>query len=219
MVTREYFGEAAVIAVVAHLIRQSAPVLVEPLPCDVFTVTVHKEHEGLLPAENMGRDALSLNADGTELVCRYCGRRYGEDYDGLQEGDPCPSDDCPSHDHALPEANGLLHQRLRGVEELLKQIAAQDPITFGDNTPIPYKQLAHLINSYQDTARKLLEDRQGSPRVLVTVSGGVADYVADPGVDVEVFDFDNWMADPERTDKAPAHFADLAAPINVPVED
>jgi hypothetical protein len=55
-------------------------------------------------------------------------------------------------------------------------------------------------------------------RVLVTVSGGIADYVADAGVDVEVFDHDNYKDDPEGTGGVPAHFADLAEPIDVAVE-
>jgi hypothetical protein len=56
------------------------------------------------------------------------------------------------------------------------------------------------------------------PRVLVTVNGGIADYVADAGVDVEVFDHDNYKDDPEGTGGVPAHFADLAEPIDVAVE-
>lgn len=55
------------------------------------------------------------------------------------------------------------------------------------------------------------------PRVLVTVSGGVADYVADEGVDVEVFDHDNFKADPVGTAPVPVHFRDLAEPVGVPV--
>lgn len=54
-------------------------------------------------------------------------------------------------------------------------------------------------------------------RVLITVSGGVADYVADEGVDVEIFDHDNYEAgDADLT--VSAHFADLAEPIGVPYE-
>jgi len=54
------------------------------------------------------------------------------------------------------------------------------------------------------------------PRVLVSVSGGVADYVADGGVEVKIFDHDDFESDPQNTEKAPAHFADLATPISVP---
>lgn len=56
------------------------------------------------------------------------------------------------------------------------------------------------------------------PRVLITVSGGVADYVADEGIDVEMFDHDNFKADPVGTALVPAHFRDLAEPVGVPVE-
>lgn len=55
------------------------------------------------------------------------------------------------------------------------------------------------------------------PRVLVVVSGGIADPVYDSGVDVEVFDWDNYKDDPEGTGGVPRHFADLAEPIDVPV--
>jgi hypothetical protein len=55
------------------------------------------------------------------------------------------------------------------------------------------------------------------PRVLVVVSGGIADSVSDAGVDVEVFDWDNYKDDPEGTGGVPEHFADLAESIGVPV--
>lgn len=56
------------------------------------------------------------------------------------------------------------------------------------------------------------------PRVLVVVSGGIADPVSDNGVEVEVFDWDNYKDDPEGTGGVPAHFSDLAALVKVPVE-
>lgn len=58
----------------------------------------------------------------------------------------------------------------------------------------------------------------GAPRVLVVVSGGIADYVSDEGLDVEIFDRDNHEDDPDGTSPVPAHFRDLAVPIDVPVE-
>lgn len=57
------------------------------------------------------------------------------------------------------------------------------------------------------------------PRVLITVSGGVAEYVCDEGVDVETFDWDNYKVDPEETGPVPAHFKDLADPLEIPVEE
>jgi hypothetical protein len=60
-----------------------------------------------------------------------------------------------------------------------------------------------------------------TPRVLIIVSGGVADPTHDDGVDVEVFDWDNYNdLDEDDPDKqgVPAYFADLANPCNVPVE-
>ncbi len=57
------------------------------------------------------------------------------------------------------------------------------------------------------------------PRVLVVVSGGVADPIYDAGVDVEVFDWDNYHDEEPAAQKGvPPHFADLAEPIDVPVE-
>lgn len=78
------------------------------------------------------------------------------------------------------------------------------------------RQRQLLLDSFNELQRLYrLVDNKVVPRVLVTVSGGVADYVADPGVDVEVFDHDNYHADPKNTASVPAHFRDLAAP-NVP---
>lgn len=57
------------------------------------------------------------------------------------------------------------------------------------------------------------------PRVLVVVSGGIADPIHDEGVDVEVFDWDNYNDEEDDAKTGvPAHFADLAESINVPVE-
>jgi len=54
-------------------------------------------------------------------------------------------------------------------------------------------------------------------RVLVTVGGGLADYVSDGDVEIEIFDRDNFDDDPSYTRCPPKHFADLAEPIGVPV--
>jgi len=51
------------------------------------------------------------------------------------------------------------------------------------------------------------------PRVLVTVSGGVADTVEDGGVEVAIFDHDNYKEDPECTAKVPALFAGMATDV------
>lgn len=55
------------------------------------------------------------------------------------------------------------------------------------------------------------------PRVLIVVSGGVADFESDAGIDVEIFDRDNYEDNPEDCDGVPFHFADLAEPIGVAV--
>lgn len=80
------------------------------------------------------------------------------------------------------------------------------------------QQEAWLTSVTQDGVRPQLPQPEPIPRVLVVVSGGVADYVSDAGVDVEVFDRDNFEDDEVGTSKAPLHFADLAKPIDVPSE-
>ncbi len=58
-------------------------------------------------------------------------------------------------------------------------------------------------------------------RCLVIVSGGIADYVHDEGVEVELFDWDNYRAETAegRAEMhVPAHFVDLAQPAGVPVQ-
>jgi hypothetical protein len=57
------------------------------------------------------------------------------------------------------------------------------------------------------------------PRVLITLSGGLADWVADETADVVKFDFDaeedeEW----DYCEPVPVHFEDLARRVNVPVE-
>ena len=56
------------------------------------------------------------------------------------------------------------------------------------------------------------------PRVLVVVNGGIADYLSDQGVDVAVFDWDNYKDDPEGTGGVPSRFAELARSCGVPVD-
>lgn len=44
----------------------------------------------------------------------------------------------------------------RKVHKLLRDIATQNPITYSDDAPLPYKQLAALVNDYQTQAREIL---------------------------------------------------------------
>lgn len=55
-------------------------------------------------------------------------------------------------------------------------------------------------------------------KVLIIVSGGVADYVVDGDVSVEVFDWDNYKSDPEATGRVSEEFADLARGAGLPCE-
>ena len=59
---------------------------------------------------------------------------------------------------------------------------------------------------------------QQKPRVLVYVNGGSADYAADKGVDVFVFDRDDYNDDPKNYGGAPVGWEDLARQFRVPVE-
>lgn len=56
------------------------------------------------------------------------------------------------------------------------------------------------------------------PRVLVVVSGGVAEYVSTGDVQVHVFDWDNYKIESEKDGNVPEYFADLAKPLGIPVQ-
>lgn len=57
---------------------------------------------------------------------------------------------------------------------------------------------------------------KAKPRVLVVVSGGVADFIADEGVDVVIFDWDDYESNAEITPIPPQRFEDLAAQCGIP---
>lgn len=60
---------------------------------------------------------------------------------------------------------------------------------------------------------------QQKPRVLVYVRDGKADYACDEGVDVLIFDQDDYDQDPSGTEKPPESWSELAQFFNVPVEN
>ena len=53
-----------------------------------------------------------------------------------------------------------------------------------------------------------------TPRILITVSGGVADYVADPGVDVAIVDYDAASTDDEYRVVLAPHWRSLVEPTD-----
>jgi len=55
-----------------------------------------------------------------------------------------------------------------------------------------------------------------SKRILIVVNGGVADWVADDGIEVGLFDFDNYEAGDKI--EIPSEFADLANIMGIPDE-
>ena len=108
---------------------------------------------------------------------------------------------------ATPEQVAKLIQRLIdvGLEDASETAMSGE----GDTTA------AELATSLHISAPVV----QTQPRVLVIVSGGIADPVYDNGIDVEVFDWDNYNDEKDENKQGvPAHFADLAKPCNVPVE-
>lgn len=68
-----------------------------------------------------------------------------------------------------------------------------------------------------NTDATMLLQRAAKARVLATVDGGVASYICDPVVEVEIFDWDNYRIDPSGTPKPAMCFADLANTVGVPV--
>lgn len=60
------------------------------------------------------------------------------------------------------------------------------------------------------------------PRVLITVSGGIAEWYCDDGVLVEIFDWDNYNDEEDSCKILMAvseSFRDLAIPLDIPVHD
>ncbi len=54
----------------------------------------------------------------------------------------------------------LAHQAAPAMMDavlLAKRVAAQDPITFSNDAPIAYQQLAALVNGYQEAARLIMK--------------------------------------------------------------
>lgn len=120
------------------------------------------------------------------------------------------------------------------TRKLIVNIEADNDYTDADVEQI----LDRLINiGLQDADRSLMNDEGDTEaadkaisvnisapkiiqtRCLVVVSGGVADYICDDDVDVEVFDWDNYKDDPENTPLPPAHFTDLAQAVQIPMQE
>ena len=112
--------------------------------------------------------------------------------------------------------------------ELATVLAA---LRFWARTGISGTPLEHSIATEGDVLRPLnteevdvlcerlnTVDDHEAKRVLVSVSGGVADIACDPGVEVAVFDHDAFASDPEATAGVPSSFKGLAEVLGVPVE-
>ena len=99
-------------------------------------------------------------------------------------------------------ANDSREQLLRKIAAWLRQV---------EQGPCAAKTANGVLTSLRNAVRSPFQLPGLYPRVLITVSGGVADYVADNGIDIEIFDHDNYKVDPEPwpTGGVPPHFADL----------
>ena len=97
----------------------------------------------------------------------------------------------------------------------------------GHNDPRLYHEADVLMSTAADAIEMLQQEvarwknhhetEVRRARVLVSVKGGVADAVWDEGVDVEIFDWDNYEAgDKQGVSSA---FSDLAAHFGAPVEE
>ena len=72
----------------------------------------------------------------------------------------------------------------------------------------------HNMSSTKNTTELVSNSK---PRVLIVVAGGVADFIADDGVDVAIFDWDDYKSAPDITSKPSKHFENLAIQCDIPV--
>lgn len=77
---------------------------------------------------------------------------------------------------------------------------------------------ANLTTATDDiTEIKQIVKNSHTPKVLVTVSDGVADYICDDGADLHIFDFDDYDDEPESFKASvPFRFKRLAENMNIP---
>lgn len=109
-----------------------------------------------------------------------------------------------------PEEIAKIVQRLIDIG-LADAGATLEDSNNGENSDVDAAKLATDLNIGAPVVAQ-------TPRVLVVVSGGIADPISDDSVDVEVFDWDNYKDDPEGTGGVPSHFADLATSCGIPVD-
>lgn len=89
------------------------------------------------------------------------------------------------------------------IEDILTDGGSLQPLT-----SFEIDVLCEMLNLTEPSVR----------RVLVTVSGGVADFICDDSVEVEIFDWDNFKGDPEVKGGVHPRFADLALQVGCPVD-
>jgi ethanolamine utilization protein EutA (predicted chaperonin) len=93
------------------------------------------------------------------------------------------------------------------LNQVIKRMAERDEVSDGHNQ---FRPDALALLNVRGTLDTLMIQRTPLSRVLVTVSGGVADCLTEGPVAVEVFDFDDYEAVPEETGLPSAEFLELA---------
>ena len=75
--------------------------------------------------------------------------------------------------------------------------------------------ISHFLKDAMNMDVKSIEPFRN--RCLIVVRNGVAEYVCDQDVDVELFDFDSYESSPDETSPVSLRFSDLAEAIDVPL--
>lgn len=96
----------------------------------------------------------------------------------------------------------------------MKMILNLEVNEFVDPSKFP-EIISHLLKDSTYMEVKSIEPFRN--RCLIVVRNGVAEYVCDQDVDVEVFDFDIYESSPEETSLSDLRFADLAEAMDVPL--
>jgi hypothetical protein len=97
------------------------------------------------------------------------------------------------------------------LNNVIKNMAERDEVSDG---PGQFSADALALLKVRGTLDTLMISRQPLARVLVTVSGGVANCLTEGPVAVEVFDFDNYEDAPEETGLPSAEFLSLASQMD-----
>lgn len=155
-------------------------------------------------ATNMD-EVISLDSDGIDDLVDHLQFQFSPDEDG-------GTDVSEAKDAAKTLAS---HLKAAGVE--VKHAQALDVIALMGGCK-EWRAMLAKLNSAPTVAAPI----QNIPRVLIAVSGGIADYVTDGDVLVERFDWDNYNREDEDGQDSmalPESFRDLAEPMGIPTKN